>query len=169
MQAGNDPLGLKGPLPPMPPPDAKSYEEMRKKYPAMFPPTNIPRTPSAEAVVMGQKKSKLPKQSFILSIFAVAVTILLLADFLMVFLTIVGGGFLADDFCCLGTFILWICSLWVTFFAILFCSISFYRVKTGKYEFYPRAKIAFIMALVSGISWVLMNILFIFLLIIIAV
>jgi len=156
---GHDPLGLHGPTPAVPPMDPYAYAEMRKKYPAMFPPGQaMPmhyQTP--QTMMMGPKRSGLPGGAFVLSIIAIMGNILLFVNLFGLYVVMEGNVYGWDEMCCLSSVLTWIVTLLFSFLAILLSSIAFYKVKKHVYEPHKRAKPAFIISLVAGITFVVFH------------
>ena len=149
MKPGSDPLGLQGPLPPLPAPNLEDYAKLQKKYPALFPPGGAPRYADPNLMLVGQKKSSLPGQSFVIGLIGVGANSLLIAMLIMLIIDPSGGIFI-DDMCCLFQFFIWVIAFATSLFGIIFGSISLYNVKAGKYQFHNKAKPAFILSLISG-------------------
>ncbi len=158
-----DPLGIYGPTPPPPPQEQISYAEMVQKYPAMFPPGMMPpqyNPQQQQNVMMGvvQVKSKFPGVAFVFSILALLANVMMLLDFILLFMEIANDITTDEELCCLSMMAFWLAALVLTFLAILLSSIAFYRVKTNKYEPHKRAKPAFIFSIISGALFILVHI-----------
>lgn len=156
---GHDPLGLQGPTPQVQPMDPYAYAEMRRKYPAMFPPGQaMPmHYQQPQTMMMGPKRSSLPGLSFGIGITAILANILLFMDFVGLYMAVEGSMSEYGEMCCLSIVIIWIAALAFSFLAILLSSIAFYKVKSGTYEPHKRAKPAFIISLVACITFVVFH------------
>jgi Na+-driven multidrug efflux pump len=154
-------------MPPPPPPNYQDYALLQRKYPAMFPPGGAPRYADPNLMLMGQKKSTLPSQSFGVGLAGVGANALLIVIVVMLFADPTGSLIVGDEVCCLSLFVLWVAALALSFFGILFSSISLYGVKSGKYQFHNKAKPGFILSLISGSMFILFHLgIFLFILLI---
>ena len=143
--------------PPAPPPEFQDYATLQKKYPALFPPGGAPRYADPNLMLMGQKKSKLPGQSFVIALGGIGATSLLSVILVMLFVEPSGSMIFDDEVCCLSMFFLWVAGLVLSLFGIIFSSISVYNIKAGKYQFHNKAKPAFILSLISGSLFILFH------------